>query len=217
MWTAMGATVAADMLEWFRKQFGFEEKQRADRHGGVDWDYLVEAAEASPPGARGVMFLPHMSGSHCPVVDPNSKGAFVGLRNIATKGDMLRAAIEGLDYQFLGVVRGFESSLGAKPDRIVAIGGAVNNRFWMQNKADVTGRPIEIPELDEAVPLGAAILAGIGVGVYRDEADAFDQTYRPGRTCEPNPENVRRYAELYARYEKLYPALREFNAGNAGP
>ena len=216
MWTAMGATVAADMLEWFRKQFGFEEKQRADRDGGLDWDYLVQSAEASPPGAQGVMFLPHMSGSHCPVVDPNSKGAFVGLRNIASKGDMLRAIIEGLDYQFLGVVRGFEASLGVRPERIVAIGGAVNNRFWMQNKADVTGRPIEIPELDEAVPLGAAILAGIGVGVYRDEADAFDQTYRPGRTCEPNPENVRRYAELFARYEKLYPALREFHVGSAG-
>ena len=134
------------------------------------------------------MFLPHMSGSHCPVVDHRSLGAFVGLRNIVTKGDMLRAIIEGLDYQFLQIVRGFESGLGVRPERIVAIGGAINNDFWMQNKADVVGRPIEVPELDEAVPLGAAILAGIGVGLYRDEQDAFDRVYKPGRTYEPDPD-----------------------------
>jgi xylulokinase len=210
-WAAMGATVAADMLEWFRKQFGFEEKQRAERDGGVDWDYLMQDAAASPPGAHGVYFLPHMSGSHCPVVDHQSMGAFVGLRNIATKGDMLRAIVEGLDYQFLQVVRGFEASLGAKPEKIVAIGGAVNNAFWMQNKADVVGRPIEVPELDEAVPLGAAILAGIGVGVYRDEEDALAQVHKPGRTYCPDPAASERYAGWFEKFERIYPALKELN------
>ena len=69
----------------------------------------------------------------------------------------------------------------------MAIGGAVNNAFWMQNKADVVGRPIEVPELDEAVPLGAAILAGIGVGLYRDEQDAFERVYRPGTSTSRIP------------------------------
>lgn len=211
-WTVMGATVAADMLEWFRKEYGFEEKQRAEAEGSVDWDYLMKAAEESPPGAHGVMFLPHMSGSHCPVVDPCSMGAFVGLRNIVTKGSMLRAIIEGLDYQFLQVVRGFESSLAVRPEKIVAIGGAVNNRFWMQNKADVIGKPIEVPELEEAVPLGAAILAGIGVGVYRDEQDAFDRVHKPGRTYHPHPQLSGQYARTFKTYERLYPTLKELNA-----
>jgi xylulokinase len=211
-WAAMGATVAADMLEWFRNQFGFEERQRAKGEGGEDWDYLMRAAEAAPPGSHGVFFLPHMSGSHCPVVDHQSMGAFVGLRNIATKGDMLRAVIEGLDYQFLQVVRGFESGLGARPDRIVAIGGAINNPFWMQNKADVAGKPIEVPELDEAVPLGAAILAGIGAGLYRDEQDAFQRVTKPGRTYEPDPASVEEYAAWFAKYEKIYPTLRPLHA-----
>jgi xylulokinase len=212
MWTAMGATVAADMLEWFRKEYGQEAQRRAAAEGGVDWDYLMETAAASPPGARGVMFLPHMSGSHCPVVDHRSLGAWVGLRNIATRGDMLRAVIEGLDYQFLQVVRGFESAAGARPERIVAIGGAVNNRFWMQNKADVLGKPIEVPELDEAVPLGAAILAGIGVGVYRDEQDAFQQVYKPGPTYEPNAELHAKYAEWFRTFEQIYPALKDVHS-----
>ena len=216
-WTVMGATVAADMLEWFRKEYGFEERQRAEREGGVDWDYLMAAAQAAPPGAAGAMFLPHMSGSHCPVVDHRSMGAFVGLRNIVTKGAMVRAIIEGLDYQFLQVVRGFESSLAVRPDKIVAIGGAVNNPFWMQNKADVVGKPIEVPELDEAVPLGAALLAGIGVGVYRDEQDAFERVYRPGRTYLPQPDLADQYARWFRTFQRIYPALKDLNAELRAP
>ncbi len=212
MWAAMGATVAAEQLEWFRREYGQPEKLRAEQEGGVDWDYLMQAAAASPPGAHGCLFLPHMSGSHCPVVDHRSLGAFVGLRNITAKGDMLRAIIEGLDYQFLQVVRGLEHSLGVCPETIVAIGGAINNAFWMQNKADVVGKPIEVPEIEEAVVLGAAILAGIGVGVYRDVADAYAQVHRPGRIYEPDASLNARYRQWFAGYESLYPALQATHA-----
>ncbi len=207
-WAAMGATVAAEQLEWFRREYGQPEKLRAEQEGDVDWDYLMQAAADAPPGAHGCLFLPHMSGSHCPVVDHRSLGAFVGLRNITTKGDMLRAIIEGLDCQFLQVVRGLEHSLGVQPETIVAIGGAINNEFWMQNKADVVGKPIEVPEIEEAVVLGAAILAGVGVGIYRDVADAYAQVHRPGRIYEPDQGLNARYRQWFAVYESLYPALK---------
>lgn len=211
MHAAMGATVAADMLEWFRKEFGYEEKQKAEAAGGVDWDYLVKAAAGRPPGANGVMFLPHMSGSHCPVLDPSSTGAFVGLRNAATKADLFRAVIEGLDYQFLQIVEAFDSNLGVSSDRIVAIGGAINNEFWMQNKADVVGKPIEVPDIEEAVVLGAAILAGIGIGLYRDEQDACDRVFKPGRTYEPTDLHSE-YRQRYEEFLKLHPALKSLKA-----
>ena len=171
----------------------------------------MKLAEASPPGANGVMFLPHMSGSHCPIVDTQSMGAFTGLRNITTKGDMIRAIIEALDYQFLQMVRGLESGLAVKPEKIVAIGGATNNQFWMQNKADVTGKAIEVPKIEEATTLGAAILAGIGVGLYKNEQQAFEKVYKTGTVFEPNPEMTSRYAELFNIYEQLYPALKDLN------
>jgi xylulokinase len=208
-WAAMGATVAAEQLEWFRREYGQPESRRAAEEGGVDWDYLMQAAEASAPGAAGCLFLPHMSGSHCPIVDHRSSGAFVGLKNITTKGDMLRAIIEGLDYQFLQVVQGFGHSLNVRPDRIVAIGGAVHNRFWMQNKADVVGTVIEVPEIDEAVVLGAAVLAGIGVGIYGDEAEAFEQVYRPGQIYEPDEKLHADYLERFAVFSQLYAALKQ--------
>ena len=155
-----------------------------------------------------VMFLPHLSAAGCPVVDAQSLGAFVGLSNFATQGDMLRAIIEGLDYQFLDIVTAMETGLGIKPDKFVAVGGAVRNKFWMQNKADVAGRPIEVPDVEEATPLGAAILAGIGVGLYKDEQDAFDHVYKPGETFEPNPKLASQYADGFRIYRQLYPALK---------
>ena len=210
-WAVMGSAVAGEAIEWFRDQFGFEEKQKAEAEGGVDWDYLMAAAAASPPGANGVMFLPHLSGSTFPVVDPASMGAFVGLRNIVTKGDMLRAVCEGLNYQFLQILEGLESGFGLASDKIVAVGGGTKNAFAMQNKADMTGKRIEAPRLDEATPLGAAVLAGIGVGLYADEQDAFARIYKPGPVFEPNAELTARYAERLKTFEQIYPALRDIN------
>jgi len=168
-----GGNVSSDMVEWFRAQFGFEARHKAQQEGGADWDYLIRAAAASPPGANRVLFLPHMSGAGCPVVDNKSKGAFVGLTKTAKSGDMFRAVIEGLDYQTLDMVVAMETGLGKRLDQFIVVGGAVRNEFWMQNKADVAGRPVEVASVEEASPLGAAMLAGIGVGLYRDAEDAF--------------------------------------------
>lgn len=212
LWSIMAAAVAADMLEWFRKEYGFEEKQKAEKEGSDDWEHLMKLAGASPPGANGVMFLPHMSGSHCPVVDAKSMGAFVGLRNIVTKGDMLRAIIEGLDYQFVQIVNGLEKSLGVRPEKFVAIGGATKNEFWMQNKADMIGKPIETSEIEEPTPLGAAILAGIGVGLYKDVRDAYEKVNRPGKVYQPNLELTKEYRRSFKTFEQIYPSLKDLNA-----
>ena len=202
-----GGAVAADMLEWYRKEYGHEARRKAEHGCGVDWDYLMDTAAASPAGAKGVMFLPHMSAAGCPVVDSRSLGAFVGMSNFVESGDMLRAIIEGLDYQVLDILTALQTGFGITPEHLVAVGGATRNSFWMQNKADVVGLPIEVPKVEEATPLGAAILAGIGVGLYKDEQDAFERVYRPGVTYHPNEELSPKYAEWYQIYKKLYPVL----------
>ena len=206
-----GSTVAADMLEWYRREYGLAARLQAEKDGGSDWDYLMAPAEAAGLGARGVMFLPHMSSGYCPVVDAGSLGAFVGLSNFATHGDLLRAIVEGLDYQFRDIVEVLEKGLGVQADRVVAVGGAVHNKFWMQNKADVAGRPIDVPDVDEATPLGAAILAGIGVGAYRDEQDALEHVYKPGVTYLPDPGRAEKYAQGFGIYRQLYPALKDIS------
>ena len=211
MYAGWGGAVAAEMVEWYRREYGSAAKLKAQSEGGSDWDYLLKAVEESPAGARGVMFLPHMSGASCPVADGLSRGAFVGLTGATTHGDMLRAIYEGLDYQFLDIINIMESQMGIAADNIVAVGGAVRNKFWMQNKADVIGRPVNVPAVEEATPLGAAILAGIGVGVYKDVQDAYEHVYKPGETYEPDSKLTAQYAEWYAIYKELYPTLKSLN------
>ena len=210
-YSVWGGAVASDMLEWYRKEYGYEAQQRAAKEGGTDWNYLMAEASAAPAGSRGVVFLPHMSAAGCPIVDARSLGAFVGLSSFTQRGDMLRAIVEGLDYQVHDIVTAMKDGLGIAPDRLVAVGGATHNPFWMQNKADVTGLPIEVPEVEEATPLGAAILAGIGVGLYRDEQDAFERVYRLGKIYLPDPHLVPRYANWYQIYKQLYPVLKPVN------
>ena len=122
-------------------------------------------------------------------------------------GEPVGGILAVADGDFLEILDAYKNGLGVEPERIVAIGGATNNEFWMQNKADVVGKPIEVPALEEAVPLGAAILAGIGVGLFRDEREAFARVRRPGRVYEPNAQLSTCYRDGYNAYLQLYPAL----------
>lgn len=145
------------------------------------------------------------------MVDARSLGALVGLSNTVTSGDILRAIIEGINYQLLDVIATVEAGLGRPFERLIVAGGGTRNTFWMQNKADVLGRPVEASELEEATPLGAAILAGIGLGLYQDERDAYRRIARPGRIYQPDPERAAFYAKRFPLYRQLYPALREIH------
>lgn len=212
LYAVWGGAVSADMLEWYRGEFGFEARHLADQCCGVDWDFLMADAAAAPAGSHGVMFLPHFSGGGCPTVDPRSLGAFVGMSSRSSKGAMLRAVIEGLDYQFVEMVRTLHTDLHITFDRLIVVGGATRNKFWMQNKADMIaglfGRSVEVSDVAEATSLGAAMLAGIGVGIYRDEEDAFAHVYKAGAVCEPDPQAASLYAQLFPIYQQLYPALK---------
>lgn len=98
-----------------------------------------------------------------------------------------------------------------RAEKITAIGGAVRNEFWMQNKADVCGRVIEAPEIEEATALGAAMLAGTGLGLYKDIQEAASRVYKPGKVFEPNPKLTSLYSEFFEIYKEIYPALRPVN------
>jgi xylulokinase len=209
MHAVWGGNVAGEMVDWYRTQLSRGGPNVSSSSHG--WASLMAEALSSPPGAGGVLFLPHMSAAACPVVDPHSLGAFAGLHARATRGDILRAIIEGLNYQCLDIVLAMESVLGDQPGRLVAVGGASCNHFWMQNKADVIGRPIDVPAVQQATPLGAAMVAGIGVGVYRDELDAFQHVYRPGKTYEPDARRAAQYAKWFEIYRQLYPAVKSIN------
>ncbi len=211
MYCTTGFAVSADMTEWYRREFCYEERERAAISGCADWQCIMEGPEEAPTGANGVFFLPHFSGAGSPANDSRSLGAFVGLHNGVTKACLARAMFEGLNYQSRQLIEAVASSAGGPVERIVVTGGAARNSFWMQNKADIIGQPIDVSDTEEATALGAAILAGIGAGVYSSESEAYERTRAAVRTIEPDMESAEQYERYYRIFESVYPALRGVN------
>jgi len=211
MYCIWGGGTAASMLEWYKDQFGSDALRQAQAGQGNVWLNLMEGARTSSPGANGVFFLPHFNGTACPNLDPRSLGAFLGLNDTTKKEDMIRAVVEGLNYASLDMLKALELGAGLKADKITAIGGGTRNEFWMQNKADISGRPVETLEVKESTALGAAMLAGVGSGVYRDLAEAVQRVHKPGKLYEPDTRLASLYTELFEMYREIYPALSRLN------
>ena len=202
-YAAWGGSPSASALSWFREVTG-------DAHR--PWEAAItEVERESKPGAGGVIFLPYLSSAPCPVNDDQAAGAFVGLLNTTRNTDLFRAVIEGLNYQFLHILRTMEECMATRFQRIVASGGATRNAFWLQNKADVSGMEVEVSEIQDTSPLGAAMLAGVALGVWRDLDEAAARVKGSTRSYHPNAAVTARYAPLFEIYRSLAPALRPAN------
>jgi xylulokinase len=211
MYCIWAGGTAASMLEWYKDQFGSEAMRLANEGQGNVWSNLMDEARSAAPGANGIFFLPHFNGTTCPTLAPKSLGAFLGLNDTTKRGDMIRAVIEGLDYAFLDMLKALEKGAEQEAREITAIGGGTRNEFWMQNKADIAGCPVVTLEIEEATALGAAMLAGVGVGVYKDLQEAVKRVTKTGKRFEPNLSLVPLYAEFYEIYKEIHPALSQLN------
>ncbi len=208
-WTVMSCTLAAGLsLKWLRDNFFTEEMQTAAGMG-VDPYYLMDKqAERIPIGANRLLFLPYLMGERSPLLDENSRGVFFGLSAIHTKYDLLRAVMEGVTYsqrQCLDVLRG----MGVVSTEMLACGGGGSSPLWRQMLADVYGCPVKTVVSKEGPALGAAILAGVGAGLYPSVQDACHAMIRTNPAQQPDPEASAQYEPFYQLYRSLYPALRE--------
>ena len=168
---------------------------------------MGELAAAIPAGSDGLVFLPYMAGERTPLWDPEAKGVFYGLDFSKTRGHLIRAGMEGVAYSLKHNLEVAEQA-GAGVDCLYATGGAANSFLWTQIKADVTGKTIVVPSSDTATTWGAAMLGGVGVGLFDSYEQAVAGSVRHVRRHEPNAENASVYAEQYETYRKIYPALK---------
>ena len=193
-----GTTGGGGALKWLRETMCPE----------LSFVEMSGLAEQAPAGSGGVTFLPYMAGERSPIWNPKACGVFFGLNFGVTRGQMIRACMEGVAYALRHNLETAEAA-GAKAGVLRAMGGSANSRIWTQIKADVTGCGIEVPASDTATTLGAAILAGVGTGVYQSFEEAAARTVSVKKTYEPNPEMKAVYDGGYETYRKLYPALEE--------
>ena len=207
-WLLQGGTVGGGSLKWFKEKLGDYEEYLSKLSGENSFNLLVNQANEIKAGSDGVIFLPYMAGERSPIWDKNAKGVFYGLDFGLNKGHMIRAVLEGVAYSLNHNILTAEE-VDIKVSELVAMGGAANSTLWTQIKADITGKSIKVPSSDTATTLGAALLAGVGVGVYRDYEEAVEKTVKITKEYEPNMENHQVYKKYYEIYLDLYERLKE--------
>ena len=214
-WLLQGGTVGGGgVMRWLEHEFGDYERVVAAEKGKTSLHQYNEEAEQVPAGSDGLVFLPYMAGERSPIWDPNAKGVFYGLDFSKTKGHMIRSCMEGVAYSLKHNLDIAEQA-GAHVKEFLAVGGSANSSLWMQIKSDITGKPLAVPFSDTATTLGAAILAGVGVGMYEDFEDAVAQTVQITRRYEPNHTNDNVYGKNYETYLALYENLKDLMKKNA--
>jgi xylulokinase len=197
-WHAMGVMLsAAGSLDWFRRALAPE----------AGYDRLDAEAESWEPGAEGLLFAPYLAGERTPHADPDARGAFVGLSLRHDRGALVRAVLEGVAYGLrdsLELLRG----LGCTVEAGRVSGGGARSPLWVKIVASVLGIPLQRTAAEEGAAFGAALLAGVASGVFRDVREAVDACVHVRGEVEPDPEWERVYADGYERFRALYPALR---------
>jgi xylulokinase len=174
----------------------------------ISYDDLMADVASIPPGAEGLVFLPYLTGERCPYPDPLARGAFVGLTLRHTQAHLARAVVEGVTYGLADSLR-LVRDLGIRIDEVRAIGGGARSAVWRQMLADVFQTEITLINSSEGGAFGVALLAGVGTGVWANTREACDATLQVTTRVEPSSDAAirQRYAETYARYRELYPAL----------
>jgi len=198
-WHLMGVTQAAGLsLRWLRDQLGV-------RDGG--YDSMIAEAAGVPAGADGVLWAPYLMGERTPHLDPDVRAALVGLVASHHRGHIIRAVLEGVAFSLRETLTIF-AELNVPVSSIRLGGGGARSALWRQIQADVYGRAVETVLVDEGAAFGAAVLAGIGAGVWRDIDEASDRLIRTAVAASPEPDTVGVMNERYTAFRRLYPALR---------
>ena len=183
-------------FRWFRDEFG----------QGQSYDQLTALASLVPPGSEGLVMLPHLTGSTSPHFDPRAKGVFYGIVLGHTRAHFVRAILESVAFMLWENVE-LLVELGVDVGELVSLGGGARSKLWLQIKADVTDLPLRAAQCEEAASLGVAMLAGVGIGLFRDVEDACRQLARTGDRMDPNSEHHLLYENAYRRYLRLYASL----------
>ncbi len=203
----VGAMVASGGgLRWFRDELGQVECAAGQRLGVEPFELLTLEAAGSPPGANRLLFLPYLFGERSPIWDTDARGVFVGLSQASSRADLVRAIMEGAAYGLRHNMEAAEAG-GFTATSLTCVGGGARSALWNQIKADVLDRPVRGLEAAAGAPVGDAIVAGVGAGVYPSAEAALAGGVRVRAAYFPRPEYVERYSALYRAYVELYPAL----------
>jgi xylulokinase len=206
LWHFMGVMLsAAGSLQWYRDTLA----------PNVSFDDLLKGAEAVPAGSGGLQFLPYLSGERTPHPDPLARGAFVGLTVRHNRDYMTRSVLEGVSFGLKDSFTLIQNAGLGTITQVRASGGGTKGALWRQILASVLEAELVTVNTTEGAAYGAALLAGVGAGAWRDVASACKVCIRITGSTQPATSEVDAYRKMYPIYQDLYPALKPAFASTA--
>jgi xylulokinase len=200
-WYTLGAMLAAGLsLRWLRNTLGMEFDADA-------YEKLANLAAKVTAGADGLLFLPYLIGERAPLNDPHARGSFTGLQLGHGVGHLGRAIMEGVAFALRHILDVMAESDMTANEFLVA-GGGLASPVWRHIVADVIGLPLKSGTGRERAGLGAALIAGIGTGIYGSYTDTLLATAADYTITEPDPIRHQRYQEQYQRFLRAYPQIK---------
>lgn len=195
------------LLRWYRDTFFQQETADAVKNNRDIYESIIESASDK---IKCLFFLPHFVGAGTPYLDSDSRGALVGLTIDTSREELSKAVLDSTNYEMLLNIETMDHA-GLKVHELRAIGGGAKSRRWLQMKADVFGLPVASMAVSEAAALGAAMLAGLSIGVFSDAQESVSAMVRIIDYYQPREEEHRLYKETYQHYKQLYSVLKDFN------
>jgi xylulokinase len=208
-WHLMGVTLsAAGSYKWYYDTFGIGSKISSNNGEELSgYALLDKKAEKAPPGSRGLIFLPYLFGERTPYADPNARGVFFGISYSHDRSHFARSILEGVAYSQLDCLN-LMKDLGIASDKVVLFGGGARSLLWRQIMSDIFDTRIVTLNIEEGPSYGAAILAGVGTGVYPSVRDAVKNLITEVSETNPIPGNAEEYRKHYRVYRALYQNLK---------
>ncbi len=196
-------TTSGGVLRWYRDTLAAHETSRARQKQLDPYEVIINTTDESPSS---VFVLPYFAGAGTPWLDERQKGSIFGLTLGTEKREIIKGILDGICYEVRLNLETLAAS-GITVESLRAVGGGTRSHRWMQLKADITGIPVEVTGVSEAGCLGAAFLAGLGVGTYSSSSD-IDSIVKVIRVFEPRALLSVRYEESYQKYLELRNRLR---------
>ncbi|KHD38712.1 xylulose kinase [Clostridium acetobutylicum] len=208
-WHIMGVTQGAGLsLNWFKRTFCAKEILESKEAGINIYDLLTEKASQSKPGSNGIIYLPYLMGERTPHIDPNVKGAFLGISLINNHNDFVRSILEGVGFSLKNCLDIIEN-MKVNIEEIRVSGGGAESSIWRQILSDIFNYELTTVKASEGPALGVAILAGVGAGIYNSVEEACDKIVKGNEKIMPNANLIEVYSKVYEVYNSAYPKIKD--------
>jgi xylulokinase len=194
------------LVKWFRDRFAAVEHRLAEESGR---DLYADLFAEIPEGPSSTVVLPHFATTGPPEFLSDSCGVIAGLRLETSRGDILKGILEGVTFYLKECVESLPPT-GIQITDFRAVGGGSKSDAWIQMSADILGRPFVRPKITEAGALGAAIIAGVGRGVFPSYQDGVEAMVSVERTFEPDPQKQKLYESQFEQYQRLWPLMANY-------